>query len=98
VTLAADLPFVTSGTVARLLASADPAGAVMVDCEGRAQWLLAAWPRGLLTRSFAGNQAGRSLRDAFASLDPACICASVPGEWFDCDDPADLQNAREMAR
>ncbi len=97
VTLAADLPFVTAATIGRLVRAADPHGAVLVDAGRRAQWLLAAWPRDLLSGALAGDQTGRSLRGAYARLTPALVAAEGPREWLDCDEPADLQHAREIA-
>ncbi len=97
VVLAGDLPFVTTGTVARLLAATLPAGAVMLDDAGRPQWLLSCWPTELLRAALSGEQDGRSLRDQLEALAPARL---EPGgerpEWFDCDDPADLAAAKEL--
>lgn len=97
VVLAGDLPFVTRETVSRLLAAADPAGAVMVDDAGRVQWLLSCWPADLLRGALAGEQAGRSLREQLRELTPARLEPSGGRpEWFDCDDPADLVAAKEL--
>ncbi len=68
--LAGDLPFVTGATVARLLASARPNGAVLVDEGGAPQWLLGAWPREVLVSALSGDQTGRALRSAFAAAAP----------------------------
>jgi molybdopterin-guanine dinucleotide biosynthesis protein A len=97
VVLAADLPFVTAGVVTRLVDVAGPSGAVIVDDGGAPQWLLGAWPRELLVAAFAGDQVGRSLRGSLAPLGPKLLIAdeTVP-EWFDCDEPADLQAAKEL--
>jgi molybdopterin-guanine dinucleotide biosynthesis protein A len=97
VVLAGDLPFVTAETVARLLAAAHPAGAVMLDDAGRPQWLLSCWPAEVLRGALSGEQAGRSVREQLQGLAPARL---EPGggrpEWFDCDDPADLVAAKEL--
>lgn len=97
VLLAADLPFVTGATVQRLLASADPAGAVLVDREGSPQWLLGAWPTMKLRAAFPGEQAGQSLRRGLEPLDPVRLApaADLP-EWLDCDRPDDLAAAKEL--
>jgi molybdenum cofactor guanylyltransferase len=97
VALAADLPFVTAGVVTRLVAAADPAGAVIADAGGAPQWLLGAWPRELLQEALAGDQTGRSLRGALGPLRPQLLAPreSAP-EWFDCDEPADVQAAKEL--
>jgi molybdopterin-guanine dinucleotide biosynthesis protein A len=97
VALAADLPFVTAQAVARLVNAAEPSGAVIADAAGAPQWLLGAWPRQLLTDALAGDQVGRSLRASLAPLGPALLVADETApEWFDCDEPADLQAAKEL--
>jgi molybdenum cofactor guanylyltransferase len=97
VALAADLPFVTPAVVTRLVAAADPAGAVIADGGGAPQWLLGAWPRELLQEALAGDQVGRSLRAALAPLHPELLTPQQTApEWFDCDEPADLQAAKEL--
>ena len=97
IVLAADLPFVTAETVRRLLAHADPAGAVLVDGEGAPQWLLGAWPTTALRAAFSGDQAGLSLRRGLEPLDPVRLAplADLP-EWLDCDRPDDLVAAKEL--
>jgi molybdopterin-guanine dinucleotide biosynthesis protein A len=97
VALAGDLPFVTAGVVTRLVRAAQPSGAVIADAGGAPQWLLGAWPRTLLQDALAGDQAGRSLRGSLAPLRPRVLVPeeSAP-EWFDCDEPADLQAAKEL--
>jgi molybdopterin-guanine dinucleotide biosynthesis protein A len=97
VVLAADLPFVTAATVRRLVARAEPFGAVMVDAEGVPQWLLGGWPSDLLRGALEGDQAGRSLRETLAPLGPALLTGDGGGpEWFDCDEPQDLAAAKEL--
>jgi molybdenum cofactor guanylyltransferase len=95
VLLAGDLPFVDGGTVDRVVAAAQPSGAVLGDGDGQPQWLLGAWPRARLTSALAGEQNGASLRAALAPLRPA-VLAPAPGgaEWLDCDDPADVSAAQ----
>jgi molybdopterin-guanine dinucleotide biosynthesis protein A len=94
VLLAADLPFLTAETVDRLLAAATPAGAVLVDDEGRSQWLTSAWPTDVLRA--AALTPGGSLRAALGPLQPAEV--PVDGrEVLDCDTPHDLARARELA-
>ncbi|HEX3908051.1 MAG TPA: NTP transferase domain-containing protein [Mycobacteriales bacterium] len=92
--LAADLPFLTAATVDRLLATAAPTGAVLVDDDGRAQWLASAWPTDALRA--AELAPGGSLRAALGPLQPSEV--SVDGrEVLDCDTPTDLARARELA-
>ncbi len=95
--LAGDLPFVTGRTVARLLAAAQPSGAVMLDDDGRVQWLLSCWPTGLLRGALGGNQAGRALHRQLAPLKPEHVAGGHEWpEWFDCDHPEDVVAAKEL--
>jgi molybdopterin-guanine dinucleotide biosynthesis protein A len=97
VALAGDLPFVTTEVVRRLVGSAGACGAVIADAGGAPQWLLGAWPRELLTEALADNQTGRSLRRALAPLGPELLAPlETAPEWFDCDEPADVQAAKEL--
>ena len=92
--LAADLPFLTAATVDRLLAAAAPAGAVLVDGDGRQQWLTSAWPTEILRA--AELVPGGSLRAALAPLRPDQVAVG-DREALDCDTPHDLARARELA-
>jgi molybdopterin-guanine dinucleotide biosynthesis protein A len=97
VVLAGDLPFVTGETVGRLLAAVGDGGAVMVDDEGRTQWLLSCWPVDLVRAALTGDQQGRSLREQLEPLTPVRLeGAGGRPEWFDCDAPADLLVAKEL--
>ncbi|HEX4818402.1 MAG TPA: NTP transferase domain-containing protein [Nonomuraea sp.] len=91
--LAGDLPFLTAGHVAALLAAARPgAGAVMVDDDAREQWLAGAWPADRLRHALAAYD-GRSLKGLLAPLVGARL--ALPGRpWFDCDTMDDLEEAR----
>ena len=91
--LAADLPFVTAATVDRLVAAAGRTGAVLVDGDGREQWLAGAWPTALLRA--AELRTGGSLRAALAPLCPVSVPAQGV-EVLDCDTPDDLARAREL--
>jgi molybdopterin-guanine dinucleotide biosynthesis protein A len=92
--LAADLPFLTAATVARLLAHAGKTGAVLVDADGHEQWLAGAWPTDVLR--MAELSPGGSLRAALAPLQPTHVPADAH-ELLDCDTPDDLARARELA-
>lgn len=62
VVLSADLPFLTAGTVRRLLdavSGGDGDGAVLVDAEGREQPLVAAYRASALRRAFASLRRDR---------------------------------------
>jgi molybdopterin-guanine dinucleotide biosynthesis protein A len=94
--LAADLPFLDSGTLERLVAAARCRdGAVLLDADGRVQPLLAAYQRHALEQALAGlgEPANRSVRRLVAGLELARL--SDPGQVaFDCDSWADLMRAR----
>jgi molybdopterin-guanine dinucleotide biosynthesis protein A len=99
--LAADLPFLTSGPLAELLALAalpGRTGAVGVDDGGRPQWLLGCWQAAALRAALAGYR-GASLGGLLGPLDPAALQlgAAARQPWLDCDDPADLARARSAA-
>ena len=79
VLLAADLVRLDSSHVDALVAAAP---AVLVDDDGREQWLCGAWPRELL------KPAGDRLQDVLRPLEPVRL--SLPG-WADVDTPDDLE-------
>ena len=100
VLLAADLPFVTSAHVDRLLTALGSADlAVTVDRDGRAHWLCSAWRLAALRARLddVGDAYGRSMRELADGLrsqpvdDPAEVA-------LDVDTPADLERARDRAR
>ncbi|MDA2812937.1 molybdenum cofactor guanylyltransferase [Nocardiopsis sp. RSe5-2] len=106
--LAGDMPFLRAEHVTALRAAAEGRhGAVMVDAEGREQWLLGVWRTDRLR---AGLEAypGASLRGLFAPSGSGCI---RPFDYarvrtpegaelaaFDCDTPEELARARELLR
>ncbi|MCP2326003.1 molybdopterin-guanine dinucleotide biosynthesis protein A [Hamadaea flava] len=95
--LAADLPFLTAGTVRTLrTALADAEAAVLLDAEGRRQHLVACWRVGALRAAL--TTASPRVRDLYpvrtAEVPPAQ--ARLP-EYLDCDTPADLDLARRLA-
>jgi molybdopterin-guanine dinucleotide biosynthesis protein A len=92
--LAADLPFLTTATVAKLLAAKGKTGAVLVDGDGREQWLAGAWPTDLLRT--VDLPPGGSLRAPLAPLGPTHVTGGAL-EVLDCDTPDDLARARELA-
>jgi molybdopterin-guanine dinucleotide biosynthesis protein A len=107
--LAADLPFLRSLHLRMLLAAVagasgrtadktgDCPGAVLVDDEGRQQWLAGVWRTAPLAAALS-RYGGGSLHGLLAPLAPALIgCEMPPGvapPWLDCDTPADLELAR----
>jgi hypothetical protein len=93
VLLAGDLPFLSPPHVTALLAAARPGtGVVMVDDDGREQWLVGVWPVPEL-RATMDQYAGHSLKGLLGPL--AGVRLALPGRpWFDCDTIDDLQEAR----
>jgi len=94
VLLAADLPYVTTGTVGRLLAAADAAGlvegAVLRDPTGRLQYLCVAARTDALRAAAAGRGwADASMRQLLSPLTLVPVDAHGR-EAFDVDEPGDL--------
>jgi len=111
--LAADLPFLSGAWLSALLGQArfaDAAGAVLADAGGRPQWLAGCWRRVALLAAL-GSYHGDSLGGLLGPLSPAMLgpgmpaFAAVAGQgtgvtrppWHDCDDPAQLAEARAVA-
>ncbi|WP_017622053.1 molybdenum cofactor guanylyltransferase [Nocardiopsis chromatogenes] len=104
--LAGDMPFLSAEHVTVLRAAAEGRhGAVMVDSEGREQWLLGVWRTGRL-RAALEAYPGVSLRGLFEArgcIRPFDYARVRPPEGaelaaFDCDTPEDLARARELLR
>jgi molybdopterin-guanine dinucleotide biosynthesis protein A len=107
IVLAADLPFVTSAHLDRLVRAAmtgptgtaqppgAPEGAVTVDATARRNWLCAAWPRAVLAAALdrLGDPSGRSMRDLAAGLRPVEV-ADLDAVADDVDTLDDLERAR----
>ncbi|SNS73273.1 Molybdopterin-guanine dinucleotide biosynthesis protein A [Actinomadura meyerae] len=96
--LAADLPFLRPGHLDRLLAAtADRPGALLLDGDGREQWLAGCWRAADLRTALDGYE-GASLRGLLGPLGPAGI-ALPAGErpaWYDCDTPEELAAAERL--
>ncbi|MFI0353678.1 molybdenum cofactor guanylyltransferase [Actinomadura sp. 9N407] len=98
VLLAADLPFLRPDHVAALLDAAGTGGAVLVDQDGREQWLAGCWPTAALREALAAY-GGASLRGLLGPLGPVPV-ALPAGErppWYDCDTPDALLHADRLA-
>ncbi len=93
--LAADLPFLRAAHVdelRRIAAGHD--GAVLVDDDGRRQWLAGVWrTAGLLAA--LGGYSGTSLRGLMEPLGPARV-RTEGAAWYDCDTPDDVDEASRM--
>jgi molybdenum cofactor guanylyltransferase len=91
--LAADLPRVSAHTVARLRAAlaADPAaaGALLVDADGRHQWLLGVWRHDRLAAAMPADPANQALGRTLRTL-PVVVVPAHGSEADDVDTPADL--------
>lgn len=87
VVLAVDQPGVTAGTVARLVAVGK--SAVLVDRDGREQWLTGVWRTGELRAALPEDPRDRSVRSVVATLLPVRVAGS-PEETSDVDTPGDL--------
>jgi molybdopterin-guanine dinucleotide biosynthesis protein A len=100
--LGADLPFLTSDAVDRLLRAVDQDTdlAVYVDADGYPQWLCGAWRRAALERRLAelGDPAGVGMRRLADGLRRVELKDdSGPPVWYDCDTEEDLRRAEEWA-
>lgn len=89
VVLAGDLAAVGRSTVDRLAAAVSGDGAVLVDAEGKRQWLLGAWRVEALRSALPEKTSGASLRRTLGGLSITEIVAR-PGESADIDTPEDL--------
>jgi molybdopterin-guanine dinucleotide biosynthesis protein A len=101
--LGGDLPFLSKEAMEllhRKAESAGPAiGAMFCDDAGRRQWLCGLWPTALVRRNAAGIEPGAPARLLFTGIDVETVAwdAASPPPWFDCDTPADLEQARAWA-
>ncbi|NKZ04085.1 molybdenum cofactor guanylyltransferase [Actinomadura latina] len=96
--LAADLPFLRPAHVARLLAAmGDRPGALLLDEEGREQWLAGCWRADALREALSGYR-GASLRGLLGPLEPVTVelPAGTRPAWYDCDTPEDLAAAERL--
>ncbi|MBB5804129.1 molybdopterin-guanine dinucleotide biosynthesis protein A [Saccharothrix ecbatanensis] len=89
VVLAVDQPGITRSTVDRLLAAVGDTGAVLVDDEGRHQWLTGAWRTEALRQALPADPRDVSMRSVLGPLAPVAVAAR-PGEAHDVDTPHDL--------
>ncbi|MEI4272426.1 NTP transferase domain-containing protein [Klenkia sp. LSe6-5] len=101
VVLAADLPFLTAELVDELRGRLAGDGVLLVDPQGRDQYLLGVWRTTALRARLAGVDAPTSLRAVLAGLDVHRFRPTAPARgpagWTDCDTPAELERARAAA-
>jgi molybdopterin-guanine dinucleotide biosynthesis protein A len=95
--LAADHPYLTASTVARLREAVerDPSGhgAVLVDSQQRPQWLVGVWRVADLRGCMPTEVRDRPLRALFGVLAPSLVPA-VGAEASDVDTPNDWRQAQ----
>jgi molybdenum cofactor guanylyltransferase len=99
--LAGDLPFLTAALIGELRARLTGDGVLVVDDTGRDQLLLGVWRTAALRAAVADTTGPTSLRKVFAPLAVRRLRPLVaPGTappWTDCDTPAELARARQVA-
>lgn len=99
--LAGDLPFLTADLIEELRATLRGDGVVVVDDGGRDQLLLGLWRTPALRRAVEAARGPAPVRRLLAGLDVDRIHPAVepgrPAPWLDCDTPADLARARQLA-
>ncbi|MDT0274970.1 molybdenum cofactor guanylyltransferase [Blastococcus goldschmidtiae] len=99
--LAGDLPFLHPALITQLRTTLVADGVLVVDDGGRDQYLLGVWRTAALRAALPGDGGPTSLRRVLAPLTvdrlrPA-VTPGAPPPWLDCDTPADLARAREVA-
>ena len=101
VVLAGDLPFLTAALVRELRERLTGDGVLVVDDTGRDQLLLGAWRTPALRAAVASVAGPVPLRRVLAPLSAhrfrPVIAPGTPPPWMDCDTPADLARARQVA-
>jgi molybdopterin-guanine dinucleotide biosynthesis protein A len=92
--LAGDLPFLTPEVVDELL-DFEHDGALLVDSDGREQYLCSAWRTdSLRATDLTCDRLGRLLAPLSARR---VSVTSTPPPWTDCDTEDDLRRARKLA-
>jgi molybdopterin-guanine dinucleotide biosynthesis protein A len=100
--LAGDLPFLTATLIEDLRRRLTGDGVLVLDESGREQLLLGVWRTAPLRAAVTAVRGPTSMRKALAPLvvdrwRPE-VPEGMPPPWLDCDTPADLARAREVAR
>jgi molybdopterin-guanine dinucleotide biosynthesis protein A len=97
--LAADLPFLRPEHVGALRQRAyGRSGAVLIDADGRPQWLAGVWRTADLRDALASYR-DSSLRRLMGPLDPVRVrLAGERPAWYDCDTRSDVEEASRMIR
>jgi molybdopterin-guanine dinucleotide biosynthesis protein A len=99
--LAGDLPFLTADVIAELRRRLTADGVLVVDDSGRDQLLLGLWRTERLRAAVGLRGDPTSMRRVLAPLSVdrwrPDVPAGSPPPWLDCDTPADLARARQVA-
>ncbi|WP_063725839.1 molybdenum cofactor guanylyltransferase [Cryptosporangium arvum] len=100
--LAGDLPFLTVAVLASLREAArDQPGAVLIDADGRDQFLAGVYRVSALAEALrsVGPPSGVPMRRVVAGLQLARVRVSPDGAppWLDCDDADDVRAAERLA-
>jgi len=94
--LAGDMPFLTTEVLVGLLAEVSDDGALLVDADGREQYLCSAWRTTALRHAVEGVTRVRDVVDRMRYA-RVSVPAGAVAAWTDCDTPEDLDAAREQA-
>jgi molybdenum cofactor guanylyltransferase len=99
--LAGDLPFLTGELIAELRTRLTGDGVLVLDDTGRDQLLLGVWRTAALRAAVADATGPTSLRKVFEPLAVRrlrpVVAPGTPPPWTDCDTPAELARARQIA-
>jgi molybdopterin-guanine dinucleotide biosynthesis protein A len=95
--LAGDLPFVTASVLSQLREAVSGGDvALLTDADGRRQFLLGVW-RTQALRTALSRTRSAAMRDLLALVRVTEVPPGDGQPWFDCDTPADLATARDLA-
>jgi len=99
--LAGDLPFLTTAAIGELRARLRADGVLVVDDSGRDQLLLGVWRTERLQAAVSRSSGPTSMRRTLSGLSfdrwRPVVAEGTPPPWLDCDTPADLARARQVA-
>ena len=99
--LAGDLPFLTTAAIGELRARLRADGVLVVDDSGRDQLLLGVWRTEPLQAAVSRSSGPTSMRRTLSGLAfdrwRPVVAQGTPPPWLDCDTPADLARARQVA-
>jgi molybdopterin-guanine dinucleotide biosynthesis protein A len=94
--VAGDMPFLTSSVLSLLLRAMAADGALLVDDDGREQYLCSAWFSEELRSAVDGVTRVKDVVGRLA-YSRVSVPAGLAAPWTDCDTPDELRAARELA-